>query len=142
MPLSRKTEKTEIVFTPTRAALEKAADDIYNESTELALVNKRLNNLKEQLEAVDAGVRVRIVNEVNPYTNQLKYKNEAAQNAAVKHATSDMFQVTPDYLDAQKEIATLEYDKEIQNAKLVRLHEKRRDIRFEAEMGSELRTPF
>jgi septal ring factor EnvC (AmiA/AmiB activator) len=117
------------VVSRIRKDLEEAADKILELSKQVAKKNQELNALKDDQASREAKWRVQVATVLNEQ-NKPKYANLDAQNAAVTMALN----ADDDY--AGHKIIQLDTALEIEmlKAQLIRLHEKRRDSRTEAEL--------
>jgi predicted phage tail protein len=112
-----------------RKELEEAADEILEISKVLAHKNHELNALKDDQASREAKWRVQVATVLNEQ-NKPKYANLDAQNAAVTMALN----ADDDYGDHKVLQLDTALEIEMRKAQLIRLHEKRRDSRTEAEL--------
>jgi hypothetical protein len=108
----------------------KAAKKLFEAAGQLADYNCELNELKRELALSEAKVRVEVSTKANPQTGKLFYQNIDSQNAAV------IVELGSDQKHEQKlsEKAGLELEIEKIKAKILYLHEWRRDLRTEADL--------
>ena len=114
------------IWKAKRVELDTAADQILSVSKDLAEKTKLVNALKDDLATMEAEIRVNVCMQMNAQ-GRPQYANLDAQNAAVLIAMKNK----PD-----KKILLLESLCEIEllKAKLIRLHETRRDTRTESDL--------
>ena len=112
-----------------RKELEDAAEQIFTESVALAKKNQELNALKDDQASREARIRMIISTALNEQNRPL-YPNVDAQNAAVIGKLKE----NDDYVGHKLILFDTLVEIEMLKARLVRLHEKRRDSRTEAEL--------
>ena len=112
-----------------RKELEDAAEQIFTESVALAKKNQELNALKDDQASREARIRMIISTALNEQNRPL-YPNVDAQNAAVIGKLKE----NDDYVGHKIILFDTLVEIEMLKARLVRLHEKRRDSRTEAEL--------
>ena len=117
------------VVSRIRKDLEEAADEILEASKKLAQKNQELNALKDDQASREAKWRVQAATALNAQ-NKPQFANLDAQNAAVTLALKG----DDDYVGHKIILLDTILEIEMLKAQLVRLHEKRRDSRTEAEL--------
>jgi septal ring factor EnvC (AmiA/AmiB activator) len=117
------------VVSRIRKDLEEAADEILVISKELAQKNAELNALKDDQAVREARIRIIVSTAINEQNRPL-YPNVDSQNAAVIGKLKE----NDDYVGYEEILLGAQLDAEILKAQLIRLHEKRRDSRTEAEL--------
>jgi hypothetical protein len=109
--------------------LNEAADDILELSTTLAENNREFNAFKDEMAAYEAEARVD-ASQINPQTGKPYYPNVDAQAAAVLLTLNK----SEKYRVRRNAMRDLTMQIEIRKAKLLRLHEQRRDIKTETDI--------
>lgn len=123
-----------VIISRIREDLEKAADEILELSKQLATKNQELNALKDDQALKEARIRAAVSTATNKETGRPRFPNVDAQNARVVVELSE----SDDYVGHKIILLDTQGEVEVLKAQLVRLHEKRKDARTEADLISAL----